>query len=277
MLVSIIMPAYNAEKTIKESIQSVLDQTYKEWELLIVNDGSTDRTEPVVESYKDERIKLISQKNGGVSNARNNALRQAQGEYISFLDSDDLWIKTKLELQLEYLEKNNLKFVYTKSYSFIGDSSDIKKAFTFVNLGFKDSEEILIYNFIPILTVLFHKSILKDVGYFDESLQGTEDWDYWIQVLQKYKVGHMEDYLSKYRIINTGLSKNFEKHFIQEEKVFEKNRRLYNDLIYKNRIWFSNKKLAIISLQTKDYYAFVRYFSKLLNKPILLAKFILSR
>ncbi len=277
MLVSIIMPAYNAEKTIKESIQSVLEQTYQEWELLIVNDGSMDNTVSVIESYDDKRIKLINQKNGGVSNARNNALRQANGVYIAFLDSDDLWLETKLEKQLQFIKQNDLQFVYTKSYSFTNDSNDIKKYFSFVNLKFKNSEEILIYDFIPILTVLFHRDILKEIGYFDESLQGTEDWDLWIRILQKYEIGFIKEYLTKYRIIGTGLSQNFSKHFIEEEKVLAKHRKLYNNSTYKYRMWFANKKQAIIALQKKDYFLFVKYFIKLLVLPKLLIKFLILK
>jgi glycosyltransferase involved in cell wall biosynthesis len=277
MLVSIIMPAYNAEETIKESIQSVINQTYGNWELLVVNDGSSDNTVAIIESYEDARIKLINQKNSGVSSARNNALRQAIGEYVSFLDSDDLWVETKLEVQMQYLQENNLKFVYSKSYSFLNDSDNIKKAFKFVKLDFKDREEILIYDFIPILTVVFHKSILKEVGLFDESLQGTEDWDLWIRVLQKYEAGLIDKYLAKYRIATTGLSKNFPKHFTEEEKVFKKHNKLYTPLLYKYRAWFSNKKQCIIALQNKDYFKFVKYFVKLLLLPNLLLKFILMK
>ena len=276
-LVSIIMPAYNAEKTIRESIQSVLEQAYQEWELLVVNDGSVDETENIVKSYSDTRIKLINQKNGGVSNARNNALKQAKGEYLSFLDSDDLWIKTKLDLQVKYLEKNNLKFVYSKSYSFTNNSDDIKEAFKFVSLGFEDKEEILIYDFIPILTVLFHRTILEDVGFFDESLQGTEDWDMWIRILQKYEAGFVKEYLTKYRIIDTGLSKNFSKHFIQEEKVFQKYIKLYNKESKRYRIWFSNKKQAIIALQDRKYLNFIKFFIRLFVLPKLLVKFLILR
>jgi glycosyltransferase involved in cell wall biosynthesis len=268
------MPAYNSGKTIKDSIQSVLEQTYQEWELFIVNDGSSDDTVTIVEKYEDNRIKLINQKNGGVSNARNNALRQATGEYISFLDSDDLWLNNKLELQVKYLQKNNLKFVYTNSFSFRDNIDENKKAFSFVPLGFKNKDEILIYDFIPILTVLFHKSILKDIGYFDESLQGTEDWDYWIRILQKYEIGFLKEYLTKYRVVSTGLSKNFEKHFIEEQKVFEKHKILYNDKSYKYRLWFAHKKQSIIALQKKDYVDFIFYFTKLLKLPILLSKFL---
>ena len=153
-LVSIIMPAYNVEKTIKESIESVINQTYTNWELNIINDGSTDKTLEVINFFKDDRIVLIEQKNLGVANARNNGLKHSKGELVAFLDSDDLWCKEKLETQLKFMQKNELQFSYTQSYSFSSDSKNVQEAFKFVNLGFKDKEEILIYDFIPTLTVL---------------------------------------------------------------------------------------------------------------------------
>ena len=104
--VSIIMPAYNAQKYIKESIDSVLNQSFGNFELIVVNDGSIDKTEEIVKSYNDERIVLISQKNGGVSSARNRALEIAKGKYITFLDADDIFPKESLQKRYDYLEEN---------------------------------------------------------------------------------------------------------------------------------------------------------------------------
>jgi glycosyltransferase involved in cell wall biosynthesis len=276
-LVSIIMPAYNVEKTIKESIESVINQTYTNWELNIINDGSTDKTLEVINFFKDDRIVLIEQKNLGVANARNNGLKHSKGELVAFLDSDDLWCKEKLETQLKFMQKNELQFSYTQSYSFSSDSKNVQEAFKFVNLGFKDKEEILIYDFIPTLTVLVDRSILDDIGYFDIELKAAEDWDLWIRILQKYNVGFLKEYLSKYRVTGVGLSGNLYKHFLEEEKVLGKYCALYNNTTYRYRVWFSNKKKAIIALQKEDYFTFIKYCSKLLLLPKLLVKFILLK
>ena len=106
-LVSIITPAYNASQYIKGTIESVLNQTYDNWELIIVNDGSTDNTKEIVESFKDSRIKLINQKNMGVSVARNRGLSEAQGEFITFLDADDILPPKSLEVRVKYLKENS--------------------------------------------------------------------------------------------------------------------------------------------------------------------------
>lgn len=112
-LVSIIMPSWNTEKFIGESIQSVLNQTYKKWELVIVDDCSTDNTEKIVASFNDERIRYFrNEKNSGAALTRNRAIREAKGEWIAFLDSDDLWMPQKLECQIKFMQKNDLFFSY---------------------------------------------------------------------------------------------------------------------------------------------------------------------
>lgn len=112
-LVSIIMPSWNTARWIGESIQSVIDQTYTNWELLIVDDCSTDNTDEIVSSFKDERIKYLKNEvNSGAALTRNRAIREAQGEWIAFLDSDDLWTPNKLEKMVEFMTSNNYSFAY---------------------------------------------------------------------------------------------------------------------------------------------------------------------
>lgn len=112
-LVSVIMPSWNTGKFIAESIQSVINQTYKNWELIIVDDCSTDNTDEIVGKFTDIRIKYLkNEKNSGAALTRNRALREAKGEWIAFLDSDDLWKPEKLEHQLKFMKKHNLKFSY---------------------------------------------------------------------------------------------------------------------------------------------------------------------
>lgn len=113
-LVSIIMPSYNTAAYIKESIQSVLNQTYTNWELIIVDDCSTDSTDEVLETIKDSRIRYFkNDKNSGAAVSRNKALREAKGQWIAFLDSDDLWMPEKLEKQIYFMESNGYAFSYT--------------------------------------------------------------------------------------------------------------------------------------------------------------------
>lgn len=112
--VSIIMPAYNSALFIGETIESVLDQTHTDWELIVIDDGSTDETVAVVNNYQDERIRLLKcERNCGAALARNYGLREAKGKWVAFLDSDDRWLPEKLEKQIAFMEKNGYSFSYT--------------------------------------------------------------------------------------------------------------------------------------------------------------------
>ena len=114
-MVSIIMPSWNTGRLIAESIQSVIDQTYPNWELLIVDDCSTDNTDEVVEKFHDERIRYFhNESNSGAALTRNHALQKARGEWIAFLDSDDLWMPEKLEHQLNFMQENHYVLSYTE-------------------------------------------------------------------------------------------------------------------------------------------------------------------
>ena len=273
-LVSIIMPAYNAEKTIVESIESILRQTYINWELIVVNDGSKDSTTAVFLAINDERLRLIEQENGGVANARNNGINNAKGEYIAFLDSDDLWVEAKLERQIGSLVGGKYKMCFAKTWCFGENSNQISDCFVNAALDFEDKDKILIYDFIPILTVLIAKDVLDEVGYFDETLRGVEDWDLWIRFLQKYEAIYLDEFLAKYRISSTGLSGNFEKHFIEEEKVWMKHIDLYSKEISSYRQWFANKKQTIIAKQNRNIFDFFKYLLKLFRLPKLLFEFL---
>lgn len=276
-LVSIIMPAYNAERTIAESIKSVLNQTYIHWELLIINDGSKDNTSNIIKSIKDNRIILIEQENGGVAKARNNGIQNAKGKYVAFLDSDDLWLEEKLDRQIKHLAISQCKLSYSKTLCFKDNPNQTSDCLVTVALNFEDKDKILIYDFIPILTVLVEKNILDEVGYFDETLQGTEDWDLWIRILQKHDALYLDDFLTKYRISSTGLSGNLEKHFLEEEKVWKKNIALYTKKTNNHRQWFSYKKQALIAKKNNNVFSFLQHSLRLLKSPRLLVKFLMAK
>ena len=123
-LVSIVMPSFNMASYIAESIRSVLNQTYTNWELIIVDDCSTDNTAEIVSSFNDSRIRYFkNEKNSGAAISRNLAFREARGEYVAFLDSDDLWREDKLEKQIHFMESNNYSFTYT-NYERIDDNGN---------------------------------------------------------------------------------------------------------------------------------------------------------
>jgi glycosyltransferase involved in cell wall biosynthesis len=222
--VSIIMPAYNAAKTILESVQSVFEQTFSNWELLIINDGSKDNTLEVLSSLKDARIKILTQQNQGVASARNHGLREARGRYIAFLDSDDLWLPSKLEKQIAIFEQcdDEVGLVYTRHRGFTRHPLESFSMDIDVSLGLSNPYHcLLVADYIPTLTVMIRSSLVSEIGYFNEKLHGTEDWDYWLRIVKSHGLHRVDEELALYRLSPNSLSGNREKHFIQEWKVIE--------------------------------------------------------
>lgn len=167
-LCSMIMPVYNSEKYIAEAIESVIKQTYKNWEIIVVNDASTDDTEKIIKSYqeKDKRIKLISlPKNQGAANARNTAIQNAKGKYIAFLDADDYWEKEKLQEQIQILQNSNADISYT-AYLMIDETGrKIKKRSVKKLLNLKD---LLKENSIIFSSVVCKKESIKNKQFKSE-------------------------------------------------------------------------------------------------------------
>ena len=156
-LVTIIMPCYNSENYIEDTIKSVLAQKYKEWELIIVDDFSTDNSVKIIENLinNDKRIKLIKSKNNrGAGHSRNKAIKIAEGEYYAFLDSDDLWYPNKLDNQITFMKNNKIAFSYT-GYNFISESGEFKNHFLQAKNKIKYSD-LLKTNHIGCLTVIYN-------------------------------------------------------------------------------------------------------------------------
>jgi glycosyltransferase involved in cell wall biosynthesis len=188
-LVSIISPVYNSTEFLKEAINSVLNQTFTTWELILVDDGSTDDSLKICREFEnsDARIKVFNKVNGGQGSARNLGLQKCTGDYITFLDSDDLYLKTKLEDQVYDLENHDAQFCIGGSFSFTKDGENItlKEVPTFSGRYSSADFFQILYENCPINpnTVIAKKEVFEKAGFFDESplLRGTEDWDLWIR------------------------------------------------------------------------------------------------
>ena len=214
-LVSIIMPAYNAEKYIAASIRTVIAQTHSDWELIVVDDGSTDNTAAVVREFvsSDRRIKYIFQENGRLGKARNTGIANSSGPLIAFLDSDDLWIETKLEVQTRALAENKADVVFSDAYIFKGyDTGNETKTFQSPVGRFSgpDLLDILISaNRIPVLTVLLKRTALDRVGLFEEgkAYHGVEDYDLWLRLAEAGVVFYgLPNVLARYRQHDSAMS-----------------------------------------------------------------------
>lgn len=202
MAVSIIMPAYNSAEFIAESIQSVIAQTYKDWELIITDDHSSDDTVNIVKSYKaqDDRIKLIElNDNDGPAVARNKALELANHRYIAFLDSDDLWHPQKLELQLDFIRKNDYAFTFTSYQRFSRDGST---NYNVIRVPEKISYgELLKNTIIGTLTVIIDR---EKVGEFEmDNIRYRQDMALWCEILKRgfYAYG-LNKVLASYRVVS---------------------------------------------------------------------------
>jgi glycosyltransferase involved in cell wall biosynthesis len=189
-LVSVIMPAYNAGRHVAESVRSVQAQTFGRWELIIVDDGSTDDTREVVQSLAntDARVRYVRRPNGGQAAARNTGLAEARGPLVAFLDADDLWLPGKLAAQLDVLEAKGVDLVYTDGYIFSDDgAASAEERFHIVpgeTRGVEMFRTLFTSNRIGTLSVLVKRSALDAVGLFDEdrAYQNCEDYDLWMRL-----------------------------------------------------------------------------------------------
>ncbi len=189
-LVSIVMPAYNAGKYIGESIESVVRQTYPDWELLIVDDGSTDNTADVIKPYrlKDSRIKYFYQENSKQGAAKNLAIKHSKGEYIAFLDADDLWLKDKLQISMETISHSACSLLFTDCFIFDGAAPLNFSGVKTMGVGMAVYEgrsallSFLHYNKIPNLTVVVKKEALLQAGGFTNKIV-AEEYEMWLRLL----------------------------------------------------------------------------------------------
>lgn len=214
--VSIIMPSYNTGRFISETIESVLAQSYSNWELIIVDDCSTDDTDEVVGQYvTDERIRYIkNDTNSGAAVSRNRALREARGKWIAFLDSDDLWEPDKLKKQIAFMEKNDYHFSYTNYVEIAEDSSPNGKSVT----GPKRINKHGMYNYcwMGCLTVMYDA---ETVGLIQiEDIKKNNDYAMWLKVSKKANCYLLDENLARYRkrsgsISNHGYMKLIQWHY----------------------------------------------------------------
>lgn len=221
-LVSVITPLYNCEKYIEETILSVINQTYKNWEMIIVDDCSKDNGVKIVEKYRkiDNRIKLYKNEvNLGGAGTRNKCIEKAKGKYIAFLDSDDLWKKEKLEKQINFMERNNYLFSYTK-YERISEEGSKLNLISKIpkNLDYKYMLKI---NPIGCLTAIYNQEKLGKV-YLPEIKIG-QDFALWLEVLKKCSNGYgLMENLAKYRYRESSLSKNKKKKVLCLWEIYRK-------------------------------------------------------
>lgn len=225
---SVIMPVYNVERYLAQSIESVLKQTFQDFELIIVDDGATDGSAAIYGAYDDPRIRVIKQKNRGLAGARNTGIRNAKGAFIGLLDSDDLWRPDKLEKHIAHLQSRPDVGVSYSASEFIDEHGESVKLFMRPRLNGIDAGYVLCRN--PIgngSAPVFRAEVFKNIGfakdtpegmetwYFDETFRYSEDIECWMRIaaLTDWKFEGIGEALTLYRVVSGTLSANTEKMF----------------------------------------------------------------
>ena len=217
------MPAYNSRATIAESIQSVINQTFTDWELLVIDDCSPEPIADIVESFHDDRIRYIRlQENQGVAMARNTGIAKARGRYIAFLDSDDLWLPEKLQMQLHFMQEHAHAFTYTWYSQFIDDpAKPIRLVKTKPSVDYK---RLLQGNDIGCLTVMIDRRMIPQ---FEMPAQHHEDYIAWLNILKEGGKAYSFPYdLARYRVSVTSLSGNKKKSLLWTWSVYRRSQGL---------------------------------------------------
>ena len=240
----VVIPLYNKELSIKNTIQSVLNQSYQNFEILIINDGSVDGSVDVVKNIKDERIRLIHQNNQGVSSARNKGIQEAKYEWIAFLDGDDLWEINHLEEVIKMMKVHPTEKVYVTSFQY----SDQRKMYKHKrnNSIFKIEnyfKEVIKEDLIWTSIIVVHKSCFKEVGLFNIKFNRGEDLDLWSRLAKKFKIVKSSKITATYRVDaenRTNLSKNLEKcyyYHLPIDNINQEDEKNYYILFLYNRVW----------------------------------------
>lgn len=209
--ISVVIPAYNADRTILETVESVQQQTFSDFELIVINDGSTDRTPELLQSVEDQRLKIFSYENGGLPIARNRGISHATGEFITFLDADDLWTPDKLELQLAALQQHpEAGVAYSWTY-FMHEKENIIHPGDRIFFEGNVQANLLVHNFIDSgSNVLIRRQAVESVGDFDPTCAGCADWDYWLRLAASWHFVVVPKHQIFYRISSGSMSAKVE-------------------------------------------------------------------
>jgi glycosyltransferase involved in cell wall biosynthesis len=208
--VSVIIPAYNQACYLKEALQSVIEQSFEDFEAVVVDDGSTDNTSEIAHSFTDPRVRYIYQENRGLSGARNTGIRASEGVFIAYLDSDDMFLPEKLRLQVAEFEKNpQLGFVAGQAVPIDEEGRRIGQIY---KRAIPDEPaELLLGNPLHVGSVMVRRQCQERAGFFDETLRSYEDWDMWLRLVRlDCKAGWIPEPVSLYRFHTSQMTRNSE-------------------------------------------------------------------
>lgn len=211
--ISVVIPAYNSADTIRETVESVLNQTFSDFEIIVIDDGSQDATLEILTRIQDLRLKVFSYPNAGASTSRNRGLALARGKFIAFLDADDLWTPDKLEAQLNALQANPQASVAYSWTDFIDKDGRFLWSGLHITVNGDALEKLLVVNFLENgSNPLIRKQALTEVGGFDPSLGSAEDWELWLRLAAYYQFVAVPKPQILYRRTSSSKSANILRH-----------------------------------------------------------------
>ena len=247
-LISIIVNCHNGQKYLEGCINSILEQTYKNWELVFFDNFSTDKSKKILKNYTDKRIKYFkSKKYLTLYKARNIAIKKAKGKYIAFLDTDDWWYKTKLEEQIKFLKKNKkYQMVFTNFYVYFQNINKFKKRYSSLPSGLITQKLLNNYS-VGILTVLLEKKFFKKFV-FNEKYNVVGDFDFFINLSRYYNIGSIDKPLAFYRIHKSNFSiKRVDLHHHELKNWLNFNEKKF----LKEKFKLRNIKVLLVKLKIK--------------------------
>lgn len=275
-LVSVIVPCYNHEQYVKECILSIVNQTYKNIQLIVIDDGSTDSSYYFLQQIKMSYDFILEHRsNHGLTKTLNYAISNyATGKYITLIASDDYWEKDKIEKQVSFMELNGHLALSCAKAKIVDDQGNVIGSLADdVNMSSLTFESLLIKNIIPALTVIFKKQVFENVGGFDENLY-YDDWDFWLRIADKFKIGFLDEYVAFYRKHESNMSHNYllmiensiticnkwSNHPAYDKTIMEQN---FNKIFYLTK---QNKGDGLIFwLKNFKYFYNIRYWKMLIN------------
>lgn len=267
-LVSVVIPVYNRMDTIERSINSVLNQTYKNIEIIVIDDGSIDDTLKIIEHLSISDIKVLKQNHRGANAARNLGISAAKGEFIAFQDSDDEWLPDKLEKQITYMLRNNYEACYCPFFLYEGSHNGV--FFSDYQDKQKYEEDLLEVlkkrNVISTQTLVIHQNIVSDVGVFDEEMPRCQDYEFVIRIIQKKKIGYINEPLVKVYRTDNSISNDEAKQKEANIRLLRKYEDFFNiELCLENIFKYNINGLNEIELK-KEVERIDQYLKKTLNK-----------
>ncbi len=271
---SVAIPTYNRVNFLKKSIDSVLKQTFSNYELLIIDDGSTDTTKKVIKNYKDTRIKYFYQNKNGVSAARNRAIKESQGDYIAFLDSDDWWLKTKLKETELAIENHPEYYIYHTEEKWFRNGSILNQKKRHKKPTGDIFRQCLNLCCVSMSTAVVKKEVFNDIGLFDEKFPVCEDYDFWLRVSVNYQFylidksltekdgGHLCQLSKKYKALDKFRVKAIVNLLNSGKLNKEKYNLAFNELKKKCLIYIAGCKKRKKEKESKEYIQLIEKYNR---------------